>query len=71
MSFIPSTGTLRLSSRYDVGQFVARCSEAAAPPLSLLTEGIHLHTLSCPGEEAFRRVVEALAQAGFLLEQGD
>ena len=63
------TGALQLASRYDVQQFILRAN--AAQPLSLLTEGVHLHTLSCPGEEAFRRVVEALAQAGFLLEQGD
>ncbi len=62
------TGTLRLSSRYDVGQFVARCSEAAAPPLSLLTEGIHLHTLSCPDEGAYQRVCAALRELDILLE---
>lgn len=60
-------GTLRLSSRYDVRQFILRCD--AARPLSLLTEGVHVHTLSCPGEEAFRRVEEELARAGFLLER--
>lgn len=60
------TGALGLSSRYDVRQFILR--SRAAQPLSLLTEGVHLHTLSCPDEEAFRRVQEELAGAGFLLE---
>lgn len=60
------TGTLQLHSRYDVQQFVARA--AAASPLSLLTKGIHLHTLSCPSEACFQRVRQALAEAGFLLE---
>lgn len=60
------TGTLQLASRYDVGQFIRRAN--AAQPLSLLTEGVHLHTLSCPGEEAFDRVRRELARAGFLLE---
>lgn len=60
------TGALQLSSRYDVQQFVAR--SAQAQPLSLLTEGIHLHTLSCPDEAAYERVRRALAEAGFLLE---
>ena len=36
--------------------------------LSLLTEGIHLHTLACPDEACLRRVREELARAGFLLE---
>ncbi len=60
------TGTLQLSSRYDVQQFILRSN--AVPPLSCLTEGVHLHTLSCPDEAAFQRVREQLAEAGFLLE---
>lgn len=60
------TGTLRLSSRYDVGQFIAR--SAAAAPLSLLTEGIHLHTLLCPDEGALQRVRAALRDLGLLME---
>lgn len=60
------TGTLQLHSRYDVQQFVMRA--AAASPLSVLTKGIHLHTLACPSEESFQRVRQALAEAGFLLE---
>lgn len=58
------TGPLQLSSRYDVAQFIARCTR----PLSALTEGIHLHTLSCPSEEAFCRVQDALRELGVLLE---
>ncbi|MDE7243167.1 MAG: transcription repressor NadR [Oscillospiraceae bacterium] len=61
------TGALQLSSRYDVQQFILRCN--AAQPLSCLTEGVHLHTLSCPDEAAFRRVEEQLDEAGFLLKQ--
>ena len=62
------TGPLQLSSRYDVGQFIARCAQAEAQPLSMLTEGIHLHTLSCPDEAAFTRVLESLRRLGVLLE---
>lgn len=60
------TGALGLSSRYDVKEFIRRSQ--AAQPLSLLTEGVHLHTLSCPSEASFQRVREELAAAGFLLE---
>ena len=60
------TGALGLASRYDVGQFIARAD--AAQPLSLLTEGVHLHTLLCPDGEAFLRVKEELRGKGFLLE---
>lgn len=62
------TGPLQLSSRYDVTQFIARCAQAEAQPLSNLTEGIHLHTLSCPSEAAFARVQAALRALGVLLE---
>lgn len=61
------TGALRLKSRYDVGQFIQKASEAQ--PLSLLTEGVHLHTILCPEEESFERVCDALRAEGFLLEK--
>ena len=60
------TGLLQLSSRYDVQQFLARCSDAR--PLSDLTEGIHLHTLSCPDEAAWQRVLASLRQLNILVE---
>lgn len=62
------TGPLQLSSRYDVSQFLSRCTEAGARPLSDLTGGIHLHTLSCPDEAAFQRAREVLRNLGVLLE---
>ena len=62
------TGPLQLSSRYDVAQFIARCDQADAKPLSDLTGGIHLHTLSCPDEGACERVRESLSRLGILLE---
>ena len=62
------TGPLNLSNRYEVGQFLARCREDAAAPLSLLTEGIHLHTVLCPDEGAFARVQESLRTLGILLD---
>lgn len=62
------TGPLQLVSRYDVSQFIARCRQAEALPLSQLTEGIHLHTLSCPDQAAYDRVCQSLSKLGFLLE---
>ena len=60
------TGPLDLSSRYDVSEFIRKVKENSAQPLSALTGGIHLHTLRCPDEAAFRRVEAALDEAGFL-----
>ena len=62
------TGPLQLASRYDVGQFLSRCAQSDARPLSELTEGIHLHTLRCPDESAFERVRQELRRLGILLE---
>ena len=62
------TGPLQLSSRYDVQQFLSRCAQSDARPLSDLTGGIHLHTLACPDEAACRRVLAALRQLGILVE---
>ena len=61
------TGPLELSSRYDISEFIRKVNENSARPLSLLTDGIHLHTLRCPDEAAFRRVTAALDEAGFLV----
>ena len=62
------TGPLRLSSRYEVDQFVARCREEAAAPLSQLTEGVHLHTVLCPDQGAADRVRNELARLEILYQ---
>ncbi len=63
------TGALHLKSRYDVKEFLRRCAQSDAHPLSDLTEGVHLHTLSCPDEAAYARAREALRALGVLFEQ--
>lgn len=63
------TGQLQLRSRHDVAQFLTKAEGAS--PLSVLTDGIHLHTVSCPDEEALMRVAQALRREGFLLESGE
>ena len=62
------TGELQLSSRYDVKEFLHRLAASDAHPLSDLTGGIHLHTLSCPSEEAWERTCQALRELRILLE---
>ena len=62
------TGQLQISSRYDVQQFLARVQAHDAAPLSMLTGGIHLHTLRCPDEAACERACAALKAAGLLLD---
>ena len=62
------TGQLQISSRYDVEQFLARIRDSDAAPLSMLTGGMHLHTLCCPNEHAYTRACAALKTAGLLLD---
>lgn len=63
------TGPLQLSNRYEVAQFMQLVGEQAATPLATLTDGIHLHTVLCPDENAFARTKDALRQIGLLVEE--
>ena len=63
------TGALQISSRFDVDQFVEKMSHSAARPLSALTEGGLLHTLSCPSEAIFAHLQQQLQAAGMLLAE--
>ena len=62
------TAPLALSSRYDVEQFVQRMADSHAQPISTLTDGVHLHTLSCPSEAVFAHLKETLADMGMLYD---
>ncbi|MBR5572786.1 MAG: transcription repressor NadR [Oscillospiraceae bacterium] len=62
------TAPLAIASRYDVSQFIDKMACAGANPLSALTEGIHLHTLSCPDEKVFDHLCQTLREMGMLVE---
>ena len=62
------TAPLAISSRYDVEQFIEKMASASASPLSALTEGIHLHTLSCPDEAVLNHLRDKLREMGMLFE---
>lgn len=64
------TGNLQLSSRHDVDEFIKKSQQADAQPLSLLTEGIHLHTIEGPDKASLERVRQKLAHHGILLKEG-
>ena len=58
------SGKLHIFSRYDADEFLRRLSEQEASPLSALTGGIHLHTLSCPDDGCFARICTVLREKG-------
>lgn len=62
------SGQLRVSSRYDLGEFMKTVAKFGAKPLSDLTDGVHFHTVKCPSRQAQERVLEELKLAGMLLE---
>lgn len=62
------TAPLALSSRYDVEQFIRRMADSHAQPISALTGGVHLHTLSCPNEAVFAHLKATLADMGMLYD---
>ena len=65
------SGQLQIFSRFDVDDFMKKLSQSNAMPLSGLTGGVHLHTISCPSREAYERVLRALAEKGILLEKDE
>lgn len=62
------SGSLEISSRYDADCFCAEI-EGGAPPLSALTDGIHLHKISYPNVQALERVLKELTKKGILLDE--
>lgn len=60
------TGNLRVSSRYDVEQFIQALEENEAALLSKLTSGIHLHTLEADSMDKIDLACEQLKEAGLL-----
>lgn len=63
------TATLNLKTREDVADFVKTMRSSHAQLLSSLTQGIHLHTISCPSKETFDDIKQALADHGYLYSQ--
>ena len=60
---------LMLRSRAGVEVFMAHFETEGTTPISMLTGGVHLHTLEVPGQEELEGIVEALRKAGLLVEE--
>ncbi len=61
------TGPLHIFSRFDADEFIKKVMEHNVQPLSALTEGIHLHSISCINEESYDRIIEELKKHNVLL----
>lgn len=62
-------GMLMLSSRRDVQEFMKNLQETNAHPLSVLTEGVHLHTLEADHPKSLEMIERNLQEAGILLNK--
>lgn len=62
------SGRLQVFSRFDADDFVRKLRKSRSLPLCDLTGGVHLHTISCPDEDAYRRVLKQLKQENILFE---
>lgn len=63
------SGQLHIFSRYDADAFIEKLAKYDASPLLNLTNGVHLHTISCQSEEAYNRILTELKSKGFLFEK--
>lgn len=60
-------GQLNISSRYDTDLFINKIKTEKVNLLSYLTDGIHLHTISCGDEKTANRIKNILKQMNILL----
>jgi transcriptional regulator of NAD metabolism len=58
------TAGLYIRSRRDARRFAAEMERQNGRPLSVLTEGAHLHTLGCASREEFEAIARELRAAG-------
>ncbi len=59
---------LMLTNLFDVRSFVDKLHDTHAEPLSLITGGVHLHTLLVQSQEQLQRIKNKLQQCSLLAE---
>ncbi|MCL2188802.1 MAG: transcription repressor NadR [Defluviitaleaceae bacterium] len=62
------TGPLNIKTRDDVDIFIDRVKSLEVKLLSVLTHGVHLHTIACCNKSHFEQVCHALNNAGYLVK---
>ena len=59
---------LNLKTQFDIAVFLQKIASEEAALLSDLTGGLHLHTVRCPDEAAYRRIYAALDELGVIFK---
>lgn len=63
------TAPLRIKNHQDIDQFLEHMQTYNGTYLSTLTDGIHIHTITCPDKKVFTNISNALREAGLLLSE--
>lgn len=58
---------LMIKNQNDLNNFVQKYKNSSARPLSLLTKGVHLHTISTDTEENMNYILRELKEKGFTI----
>ena len=59
---------LIINNRRDADEFVQNMNDNNVKPLTMLTDGLHYHTIAAPDRETIEKIKEELAGNGFLAE---
>ncbi len=63
------TGKLHIFSRFDADNFMEKLTDNNASILCDITNNVHLHTITCPSEEVYRRILDVLDEKGILFRK--
>ncbi len=61
-------GNIMVSSKREVKEFVDKINNDDTMPLSMLTSGIHLHTIEYKREKDMKRIEKRLIEKGYLIK---
>lgn len=61
-------GMLMLKTMYDVESFYESFKNYSVEPLSMLTNGVHLHTIVCESDEVIKKIIKELGDKGIIVE---
>ncbi|MEG2657637.1 MAG: transcription repressor NadR [Clostridium sp.] len=62
-------GMLMIKNMFDIENFYNEFKNYSAEPLSILTNGVHLHTIICEDEDSFSNIMYELDKIGFLIKE--
>ena len=58
---------LDISSRYEADEFMEASSQSKSAHLSILTDGLHIHTVSVKNTKSMDKIIEALTAKGIMV----